>query len=66
VTSEPCIGYTGRPDVTPESELSTLTNVYKFVIDSQAKKQAGGDDAGENDARKVKDACTAEENYTGT
>jgi hypothetical protein len=51
----------------PEAEPSVLANVYSFVIGrSQARRKAGGSDAGENDARKVKDACTAEENYTGT
>ena len=61
------ITYTARPDAMPEAEPSVLANVYSFVIGrSQARRKAGGSDAGENDARKVKDACTAEENYTGT
>jgi hypothetical protein len=29
-------------------------------------KKAGGSDAGKDDARKVKDACTAKEKYTRT
>jgi len=65
--SNPRVTYAPRSDATPEAEVSTLANVYSFVIGrSQARRKAGGSDAGENDARKVKDACTAEEKYTGT
>jgi hypothetical protein len=65
--SKPCIGYTARPDASPEAESSALAAVYSFIIkSSQAKKKAGGSCAGENDARKVKDACTAAEKYTRT
>jgi hypothetical protein len=64
--SEPLIDYTPRPDATSTGELGALAAVYKFCMSSQAKKKAGGSNAGENDARKVKDVCTAEENYTRT
>ena len=64
--SEPLIAYTPRPDATSASELGALAAIYKLCLSSQAKKKAGGSNAGENDARKVKDACTAEEKYTRT
>jgi hypothetical protein len=63
--SSPHVTYTARPDSTPEA--SVLAAVYSFVIKcSQAKRKAGGSDAGEDDARRIKNACTAEEKYTGT
>jgi hypothetical protein len=42
------ITYTPRPDATPESELSALATVYKFILNRYAQKKAadpsGGDD----------------------
>jgi hypothetical protein len=38
--TEPRIAYTGRPDIRPEAESSALANVYKFVLDCHAKKEA--------------------------
>jgi len=35
------IAYSQHPDATPETELSALANVYRFVLDS-AKKNAAG------------------------
>jgi hypothetical protein len=32
--------YAPRPDATPTAELSALANVYRYVIDSHAKKEA--------------------------
>jgi hypothetical protein len=65
MTQTPRIVYRARDDATPEAEIATLAAVYSFVLrSSQAKKKAGGSDAGESDTRKAKDACTAEENYT--
>jgi hypothetical protein len=37
--SEPAVFYEPRPGTTPESELSTLASVYKFVFDCHAKKR---------------------------
>ncbi len=34
--STPRITYAPWPDVTPETELSVLANVYRFVLKSQA------------------------------
>ena len=61
------VSYAPRPDATPEGELQALAAVYGFVIKrSQAERKAGRSDAGEDDARRIKNACTAEEKYTGT
>ena len=32
--------YTPRPDTTPEAEVNVLANVYRFILDSRAKKMA--------------------------
>jgi hypothetical protein len=43
------ISYAPRPDATPEAELFTLANVYKFVLNCHSKKEAtrpGGPDDG--------------------
>jgi hypothetical protein len=32
--------YEPRPDATPEAELSALAAVYRFILDSHAKKMA--------------------------
>lgn len=52
------ISYAPRDDAKPESEIATLANIYKFVLDSANKNAAGvtstnGDDAtkGSNDDR---------------
>jgi hypothetical protein len=34
------ITYTQRPDATLGAEVSTLGNIYKFVLDCHAKKEA--------------------------
>ena len=52
--SESSIAYATRPDASPQAELSTLANVYKFVLDCHAKKEAtrpGSPD----DAKEIKD-----------
>jgi len=37
--NSPHVVYTPRPDATPETELSALTAVYRYVLfDSQAKR----------------------------
>ena len=65
--SSPRITYAHHPSTSPEAEIAMLVAVYSFVLrSSKAKKKAGGSDAGGDDARKVKDACTAEEKYTRT
>ncbi len=60
--SSPCIIYSPRPDVAPESEANTLANVYRFILDCHAKKKAsrpgGPDDAEESEnARTAKTEC---------
>jgi hypothetical protein len=47
------ITYAVRPEATPETEISALANVYRFVLDCHAKKRgrlldkSGPDDAKE-------------------
>jgi hypothetical protein len=61
----PSISYAQHASVTSEAEASVLSAVYSFIIkSSQTKRKAGGSNAGGDDARKAKDACTAEEKYT--
>ena len=48
--SNPPIVYTPRPDATPEGELNALANVYRFILDRHAKKEATR--PGAPDARK--------------
>jgi hypothetical protein len=40
--SAPRITYVPRPDATQEAELNALASVYRFVLDSSAKKNAVG------------------------
>lgn len=35
------IAYARREDTTPEGELNALSAVYRFILDSHAKKKAG-------------------------
>jgi hypothetical protein len=61
--SNPAIAYAPRHDATPETEISTLANVYKFVLDCANKNAAGmtstnGDDEKErsrNDSLAITD-----------
>lgn len=34
------ITYSASPSTTPESELNALNTVYRFILDSHAKKRA--------------------------
>ncbi len=38
--NSPRVQYVPREDVTPETELSALGNVYRYVLDCHAKKAA--------------------------
>ena len=40
--SAPRITYVPRPDATQEAELNALASVYRFILDSSAKKNAAG------------------------
>ena len=46
------IAYIRRPDARPEAELNCLAAVYKFVLDSHAKKQDRPTTSGPDDAMK--------------
>jgi hypothetical protein len=51
---EPVISYEHRPDTTPKAELSALAAVYRFIIDSRARKEAAPESR-PNDGTKVKE-----------
>jgi hypothetical protein len=40
VSTPPSIVYAPRPDATPKAELDALASVYRFILDSRAKKMA--------------------------
>jgi hypothetical protein len=52
-----------RAGITPQSELAVLSAIYAFVLRCHERK-AGVAPAGEDDTRRDKNACTAEEKYT--
>ncbi len=54
-----CIIYSSRGDATPESEVSVLANVYRFILDSAKKKAARGAHPDGRDSAKESDACAA-------
>jgi hypothetical protein len=46
------IVYRHRVDATPEAEISTLTNIYRFVLDCHAKKRGRTlDESGPEDVK---------------
>jgi hypothetical protein len=51
------IVYRPREDASAEAELSALVNVYRFVLDCRAKKEAAPESR-PDDARKDQDAGT--------
>ena len=53
----PSITYALRTDTTQEAEISTLANVYRFVLDCHAKKEAAPESR-PDDARKDQNAGT--------
>ena len=40
--SAPRVTYLPRPNSTQEAELNALASVYRFILDSSAKKNAAG------------------------
>jgi hypothetical protein len=57
------ITYAPRSDATPEGELSALSAVYKFILDSHAKKEATRPGSPE-DAERRSDEIGATSKYT--
>ena len=51
---KPAIIYASRPDATAKMECSTLANVYRFVLDRHARKEAAPDSR-PDDGTKVKE-----------
>jgi hypothetical protein len=38
----PRVTYVPRADAAPEGEVAALANVYRFILDTAARKNAGG------------------------
>ncbi len=54
------ITYSTRPDATPETELSALAAVYRFVLDCHAKKEAAPESRPEDEKeRSVHDSLAS-------
>lgn len=60
---ESAISYAPRPDATPETELSSLASVYRFILDARAKKE--GSRPGAPDAAKGSKHDSRHLKYTG-
>ena len=55
----PAVSFAPHPETTPQTELSVLADVYRFVLDCHAKKgDRLPDKSGLEDARKDQDART--------
>jgi hypothetical protein len=65
-TSEVQISYTPRPDATEKAQLNALASVYRFILDSRAKKNAAGVTStnGGDAKERSKDDSSATQNYT--
>ena len=55
--TSPRVTYAARHDATAEAEQSALANVYRFVLDRHARKEAAPESR-PDDARKDQDAGT--------
>jgi hypothetical protein len=51
--NRPHIAYTPRPDATPERELSTLAQIYKFVLESQKAARPTPEPDGRDDYERL-------------
>ena len=59
------INYAARADATTETELSAVANVYRFVLDCHAKKDAAGVTSTNGDDAKGSQHDRARQKYTG-
>ncbi len=62
--AEPEILYSPRVNATPQTELDSLAAVYRFVLDSHAKKQGRPTTSGPHDAMKGSKHDRATPKYT--
>jgi hypothetical protein len=60
----PRITYVARPNATPETELSALVAVYKFVLDCRAKKEAAPDNRPDDEKERTSDDSLASNHST--
>jgi hypothetical protein len=63
--SAPRITYVPRPDATQEAELNALASVYRFILDSSAKKNAAGVTSTNGDDAKGFQHDRARQKYRG-
>jgi hypothetical protein len=60
--------YRSRPDMTPETEVNALANVYRFILDSRAKKmpaEPAPEPDSRDDAKEWKHGCAVTVAYLG-
>ena len=61
----PRITYAPRHDTTPETELSALASVYRFILfESYTSKKGGPATAPNDDAKEINSDCAANPKYT--
>jgi hypothetical protein len=56
--SGPTITYAPRSDAGAEAELSVLSNVYRFVLGSRAKREAAPESRPKDARERINDART--------
>ena len=63
----PTVSYAPRTDATQEAELNVLASVYRFILDSRAKKNAAGVTStnGDDAEERSRNANSATQKYTG-
>ncbi len=57
------VAYSARTGATPEAELNAIASVYRFIIESHAKKKATRP-SGPDDAKEIKNGCADTDKYT--
>jgi hypothetical protein len=61
----PRITYVARPNATPETELSALATVYRFVLACNTKREAALGSRPNDATERSKDVSSATQKYTG-
>ncbi len=62
--AETTISYAPRSDATSDTELSALASIYRFVLDSRAKKEAAPESRPEDEKERSVHDSLASTNYT--
>jgi ribosome recycling factor len=58
------ITYTQRSDATSEDEVAALRNIYRFIIDCHAKKEATRPSSPDDAKERSENVSSATQNYT--